>query len=172
MAGNYVTETSVRATGISMIILTSLIAGIRILLAIDQQRRFSWDDGWLLAAYIFFLAISILYIVAAHTMFKLTKVANGDLALYPTVADDGLFIQKVFFVTTSGLWFCLWSVKFSLMAVYKRLMKNLPHKIRLWWAVVIFCVLVRRLNIIVSDLADQARFWSAQSHPQCFLVRV
>lgn len=143
MGGTYVTEDSVRATGIAMIIITSFIAGIRIFLAFEQQRRFQWDDGWLVAAYIFFLALSILYIVAAHTMFKLTKLSAGEIPLYDGVANDGLFIQKVFFVTTSGLWFCLWSVKFSLMAVYKRLMKTLPHKIRLWWAVIGFCVLVR-----------------------------
>ncbi|OAL38691.1 hypothetical protein AYO20_01897 [Fonsecaea nubica] len=153
MGGNYVTEVSVRATGITMIILTTFVAGFRIFVSAEQQRRFGWDDGWLLAAYIFFLALSILYIVAAPTMFRLTKLADGQIPLYPTVADDGLFIQKIFFVTTSGLWLCLWCVKFSLMAVYKKLMKALPHKIRLWWAVVIFCVVVLAGAITSSMLS-------------------
>ena len=114
-----------------MIALTTLVAGLRIVVAVEQHRKFSWDDGWLLAAYVFFLAISILYIVAAPTMFRLLKLADGQIPVYPTAGDDALFIQKVFFITTSGLWLCLWSVKFSLMAVYKMLMKSLPHKIRL-----------------------------------------
>jgi hypothetical protein len=170
MAGTYVTETSVRATGVAMIILTSLIASVRIIVAVKQQRRFNWDDGWLVAAYIFFLTLSILYIVAAPAMFRLTRLADGQIPLYPTVLDDSLLIQKIFFVTTSGLWFCLWSVKFSLMAVYKRLMQTLPRKLRLWWAVVVFSFVVRRPRILMFDFANRARFWSAPSHLRCFLV--
>lgn len=147
--GGYVTETSVRATGITMIILTTFIASVRIFVSFEQQRKFGWDDGWLVAAYIFFLTLSILYIVAAPAMFRLTKLAAGQIPLYPTVADDSLEIQKIFFVTTSGLWFCLWSVKFSLMAVYKKLMKTMPHKIRLWWGVIIFAWVVRRIQAVL-----------------------
>ncbi|KAJ9617004.1 hypothetical protein H2200_000725 [Cladophialophora chaetospira] len=142
MAGGYVTETSVRSTGIAMIILTTIICGVRIFVALEQQRKFGWDDGWLVAAYIFFLTLSILYIVAAHRMFQITRVVGGEIPPYPSISDDGLFIQKIFFVTTSGLWFVLWSVKFSLLAVYKRLMQGLPHMLRLWWAVVVFCLVV------------------------------
>ncbi|ETN37486.1 uncharacterized protein HMPREF1541_07108 [Cyphellophora europaea CBS 101466] len=104
MAGNYVTEASVRATGISLVALTSLIAGLRVVLAIQQQKGFHWDDGWLLAAYISFLVLSSLYLIAAPIIFRIEQVGQGKLEPYPDIARDGLFIQKIFFVTTSALW--------------------------------------------------------------------
>lgn len=145
MAGNYVTPTSIRATGITMLVLTTLIAGLRLFLAIHQQKGFHWDDGWLLVAYAIFVVITSLYLNVIPVMFKLDALGKGEIEPYPTVADDGLFLQKTFFVVTSGLWLCLWSVKFSLMAVYKKLMKGLPRYIMVWWMVIGFCLIVSHL---------------------------
>lgn len=159
MAGNYVTQASVMATGITMVVLSSLIAGLRLFLSMSEQRKFQWEDGWLVAAYVFFLVLSILYLVATPTMFRVAKVASGDMEPYPSIAEDGLFIQKTFFVTTSGLWLCLWAVKLSLMAVYKRLMAGLKHYIRIWWAVIVFCLVVCHLTTtLILQTFNKARF--------------
>ena len=146
MARSYVTQVSLEATGIALIVFTSLIAALRLFLTTQQQCRIRWDDGWLLAAYIVFLMLSVLYLVATPTMFKLEDVTTGKVQPYPTFTEDGLFIQKIFFVTTSGLWVSLWCVKFSLMAVYRRLMTGLKHYIRLWWVLVVFCFMVGGLQ--------------------------
>ena len=143
MPGNYVTATSIRTTGITLVVLTSIIAGVRIIFAYEKRKGFHWEDGWLLAAFCIFIVIASLYMNAIPIMFRLEALGKGQIELYPTVADDGLMLQKTFFVTTSGLWICLWCVKFSLMAVYKRLMAGLPRYIMVWWALIVLCVVVR-----------------------------
>ena len=138
----YVTKSSVRATGYTLIALTTVIAGTRFGFSLSRPKKFAWDDGFLIAAFVFFLVVSILYLVATDTMFKLEDVAAGTIKPYPGVEHDGLFVQKIFFVTTSGLWFTLWCVKFSLMALYKRLISGLSFYTKIWWAVIIFCFVV------------------------------
>ena len=151
MASDAVTATSLRVAGITLIVITTLIAGARFTIAFSRLKQFSWDDGFLIAAYVFFLAVSILYLVATPTMFRLQALEEGKIKLYPTVSSDGLFVQKIFFVTTSGLWFTLWCVKFSLLALYRRMMNGLPRYIRIWWFVVVFCFVVSAPAITFQD---------------------
>ena len=139
---SYVTPRSLRAAGYTLIAVTTIIAGSRLVMAFARPKKAGWDDFWLVLAYLFFLTVSILYIVVIPCMFRLEALAAGKIEMYPTVLDDSLFIQKIFFVTTSGLWFTLWSVKFSLLALYKRLMTGLRTYTRVWWAIVILSFLV------------------------------
>src|ERR1700754_5226227 len=102
---NYVTPASLRATGIAMMILASLVAAARLIVSIIRPKKFQWEDGWLLAAYAFFMTIAIMYQIVAPTMFRLEALSRGEIEPYPTIAKDTLFLQKIFFVVTSGLWF-------------------------------------------------------------------
>jgi hypothetical protein len=101
---NYVTEESLRATGITMMVLGSVAAAIRLLPAILRPKTFQWEDGWLVGAYLIFMAIAILYQVVSPPMFRIEQVSKGKAEPYATIGDDGLFLQKIFFVVTSGLW--------------------------------------------------------------------
>lgn len=132
------------ATGITMSILTTIVFGAHMYLACFKQRKFSWEDGWLVAAYVVFIVITGLYLNAAEVIFRLEGLADGTTQLYEPekMAADGLHIQKTFFVTTSGLWICLWLIKASLLSLYKRLMNNLRLYLILWWIVVVICVIV------------------------------
>jgi hypothetical protein len=142
-SSNYVTPTSLRATGIAMMILASLLAAARLIVSIIRPKKFQWEDGWLLAAYTFFMTIAILYQIVAPAMFRLEALGKGEIEPYPTIAKDGLFVQKIFFVVTSGLWFTLWCVKASLLALYKRLMVGVKSYIIMWWIVVATSFIVR-----------------------------
>jgi len=144
-SSSYVTAASLRATGIAMMILASLLVAIRLIVSIIRPKKFQWEDGWLLAGYAFFMTIAILYQIVAPTMFRLEALGRGEIAPYPSIAQDGLFLQKIFFVVTSGLWFTLWCVKASLLALYKRLMTGVKRYIIMWWAVV-------GISFIVCDL--------------------
>jgi len=126
-----------------MMILASLLTAARLIVSVIRPKKFQWEDGWLLAGYAFFMTIAILYQIVAPTMFRLEALGKGEIELYPTVAEDGLFIQKIFFVVTSGLWFTLWCVKASLLALYKRLMTGVKTYIIMWWVVVGISFVVR-----------------------------
>jgi hypothetical protein len=107
MSSNYVTMGTLRGTGYALMVITTIVTAIRLSAPLMNPKTFQWDDGFLLAAYIFFLVVSILYQVVANTMFRLQAVEEGGIPPYETITDDVLFMQKVFFVVTSSLWFNL-----------------------------------------------------------------
>ncbi|KAG7116484.1 hypothetical protein HYQ44_007103 [Verticillium longisporum] len=153
MSSNTLDNTALLATGICMVILTSAVFGFRLAISLLERRQLAWEDGFLIAAYIVFLVISILYMLAGPTIFRLEDLAAGRIPMYATILDDSLRIQKTFFVTTSGLWISLWLVKGSLLAVYKRLMVNLRLFTILWWVTVGICILTLAGAITSSMLS-------------------
>lgn len=173
MSSNYVTLDTLRGTGYALMAIATLITAVRLSPQLIHPKTFQWDDGFLLAAYIFFLVVAILYQVIANTMFRLQAVEEREIPPYDTMAEDGLFIQKVFFVVTSSLWFNLWCVKYSLLAFYKRLITGLKTYTVIWTVIVVFCFVVifpflmllitlflcyfviGVLNAVMSDLISQ-----------------
>ncbi|KAM0279908.1 hypothetical protein ACHAQH_004349 [Verticillium albo-atrum] len=153
MSSNALDNTALLATGISMVILTSAVFAFRLAVGLLERRQLAWEDGFLAAAYVVFMVISILYMLAGPTIFRLEDLAAGRIPMYETLLDDSLRIQKTFFITTSGLWISLWLVKGSLLAVYKRLMVNLRLYTILWWATVVICVLTLAGAITSSMLS-------------------
>jgi hypothetical protein len=142
MAANNLTFPSLLATGITMLVLTTAVFIARMYLGIVKQRRFSPEDGWLIASWVVFVVVTSLYINAGPVIFRIQDLTEGLIPMYPEILDDSLVLQKTFFVTTSGLWICLWLVKASLLSLYKRLMDNVRVYLILWWIVVVICVLV------------------------------
>ncbi|KAM0596389.1 hypothetical protein ACHAPN_004449 [Verticillium nonalfalfae] len=153
MSSNTLDNTALLATGICMVTLTSAVFGFRLATSLLERRHLAWEDGFLIAAYIVFLVISILYMLAGPTIFRLEDLAAGRIPMYATILEDSLRIQKTFFVTTSGLWISLWLVKGSLLAVYKRLMVNLRLFTILWWVTVGICILTLAGAITSSMLS-------------------
>lgn len=139
--GTFGPET-IKATGIALIVLTSLVAAARFVGSIRGLKDIRAEDCLLLVAYVFFLELSILYIYVAPIIFRLDSLKNGLIPMYATVAQDTLQLQTVFFVTTSSLWICLWMVKFSLLSMYKRLVVGKAY-IAAWWGITIACAAVR-----------------------------
>jgi hypothetical protein len=93
--------------------------------------------------YLLFVAVTGVYINKTSLLFRLLAVQEGRMELYPTIGEDALNAQKTFFFTSPGLWFTLCSVKFSLLAFYKKLMVNVKLYLTLWWVVLGYCVAVR-----------------------------
>ncbi|CAP92972.1 Pc16g03020 [Penicillium rubens Wisconsin 54-1255] len=137
IAGTFGTGT-IKGTGISLIVLTSLVVGTRFAGLIRSFKDLKAEDYLLIVAYIFFLELSILYIYIAPAIFRIAAVSAGTIPPYATISEYGLRLQTVFFVTTSSLWLCLWMVKFSLMAMYKRLLVGKKYIIA-WWVIMGFC---------------------------------
>ncbi|OJD21941.1 hypothetical protein ACJ73_06716 [Blastomyces percursus] len=137
---NYVTESQVASTGYVMIAFASIIffgrSGLRFWKSVGLQL----EDFFVVFSWLSFLAMTILYLIAMPRLYRLTAFLAGGPA-YAEFVDDALFIKKIFFCTTLLLWVSLWSVKFSLLVLYRRLLSRLKTEIRLWWVVLIFTVL-------------------------------
>ncbi|KAL3299963.1 hypothetical protein RB213_008507 [Colletotrichum asianum] len=97
-----VSRASIRNTGIALIILTTIIVGTRVVLAVINQRKFLPEDGWLIAYYIFVMVLAILYLFIVPA-FRLTDLAAGLIEPYDTATEDALFIQQGLFT----LWWIL-----------------------------------------------------------------
>lgn len=132
---------TIKGTGIALIVLTSLVLGTRFAGSIRSFKDLKAEDYLLIVAYIFFLELSILYVYISPVIFRIAAVGAGTIPPYATILEDGLQLQIVFFVTTSSLWLCLWMIKFSLLAMYKRLLVGKKYLIA-WWVIMGFCVLV------------------------------
>jgi hypothetical protein len=141
-AENYVTAGRLRGTAISIIILTSMFIIARFFARWYKVWRFQAEDFLMLLAFAFFLAMTIGYVVLIPTLYRVTAVEQGLAPPYATIADDALFMIKIFFCNSMLLFLTLWAVKFSLLFLYRRLMTGLPKQMRWWWGIVIFCALV------------------------------
>ncbi|WYZ41155.1 hypothetical protein EsH8_V_000050 [Colletotrichum jinshuiense] len=131
MADAPVSRASIRNTGIALIVLATIVVGARVVLGVIHQKRFLLEDGWPLAYYVFFMVVAILYLFIVQAIFRLTDMAAGVIEPYESATDDALFIQKGLFTTSACLWFCLWSAKFSLLCMYKKLLDQLAFCIKL-----------------------------------------
>lgn len=142
---NYVTKQQLLSTSYAMIALTSLFALVRIGIQTTRPKKLVAEDYLMYLAFAFYIAMAVMYIVVTPAMFRISGVMSGASPPYATLLDDSLFIIKIFFANTMMFWLVLWTVKFSLLTLYRRLMLGLSSVyMKLWWAVFGFCVLVSR----------------------------
>lgn len=130
---------TLQGVGIFFIILVNFVCVVRIWARFGQSFR--WDDAWLSLAYCFYMATSIAFLVKGEQLFRYTKFLQGGPD-YPGRVQDNISGKSLFFFSPMGFWLTLWCVKASLLALYKKMMIQLPIYVQLWWGVVVFCVLV------------------------------
>ena len=163
---SYVTATTLKATGITMIVVASVFFVARCVARWYKVLRPQIEDYLMAFAYAFYLTYCIGYLVVVDPMYRLDSIILGESLPYPGFMNDADKIVKVYFVNGMMLFITLWSVKFSLLFLFRRLMDGLPVFLRWWWALFVFCCVVgppsscrgRRYNL-------RARLSAAPSSP-------
>ncbi|KAK2768273.1 hypothetical protein FQN54_000126 [Arachnomyces sp. PD_36] len=150
---NYITAEKLTTTGYTFIGVTSAFCISRFSLRLWRAAGFQMDDLFMLLAWLFFLGLAINYIVITPILYRVTAVQMGEEMLYVDLEDDALLMIKIFFANTMLFWFSLWSVKISLLFLYRRLMKGLPQLMRWWWVVMGF-TLVSLVGCVVSNFTS------------------
>ncbi|KAK8863409.1 UV-endonuclease UvdE-domain-containing protein [Apiospora arundinis] len=135
------TPDSFRGASIAMMITASVIVDARTTTMIQNGLGIHWDGVWLATGYVLFMIVSGVYVGSTELFFRINDTFEGRAGPYPGIADDKFSMKKILLFTSPGLWFTLWSIKFSLLALYKRLLIQVPLYTRLWWGVVVFSVL-------------------------------
>jgi hypothetical protein len=136
----------------SMLVLSSAFVVARVGLQVWKRKAMELQDYLLYAAYIFFLAMSVCFLVMIPRLFAIAQATAGIIELYPTMMDDVILYFRAMFASTTLFWLTLWSVKLSLLALYKKLMEGLPAMYKkLWWAVFVFCIVVSATCYIRHD---------------------
>ncbi|EMD68273.1 hypothetical protein GGP41_001818 [Bipolaris sorokiniana] len=147
------TEDTLRGAAIGLMVVTTITICSRAVLRVDRNTFVQWDEIWLFVGYLLFMTVTSVYISKAGVLFRILDVEEGRLAPYPSLAEDEFHEQKTFFFTNPGLWFTLWSVKFSLLAFYKRIMAGIKSYENCWWAVLSYCVISLVVVIVLHITA-------------------
>lgn len=148
-----VSEQQVLSTSYATIAVATAFTIARIAVRLTQQKReFQIEDGMCLFSWVSFIVMAVLYIDVTPALYRVdTAISTGQL--YPDILKDSLLVVKIFFANTMIFWVVLWSVKLSLLFLYRRLFVGLPDQMKYWWAVLIFTVLMF-IGCIISNLTS------------------
>lgn len=159
---------ALEATLIALSVLMSIFAVVHVVLAFVFPRiRATGEYVWFAACYVFALAAALLYIYLLRAFFRASDVGNGLKEPYPTILDDGVFIQKSIFAITIFYWSSLWSAKMSLLCLSRKLLIQLPYYIRLWWAVIGICAVV--CDLLFSTVSGSRKILTDVSESQAYV---
>jgi hypothetical protein len=137
-----VSKSQVLATGYATIAVASAFTAARFVLRCTHRwGEFQIEDGFCILSWAAFVTMVVLYSVVAPPLYRVDNaISTGEL--YATIEKDAMFIVEVFFANTMIFWIVLWSVKLSLLFLYRRLFNGLPEQMRWWWGVFIFTLVV------------------------------
>jgi hypothetical protein len=144
---SWISEDGLLRTDYAMIALASTVFVARLVVQTWRRRQLEWQDAWLFLAFAAFITFASLYVKITPVFFKiepLQKDPTNPANMWPGMQKDIIFTSRVMWCSGMLFWTCLWSVKFSLLALYKKLLVGLSNTwIWLYWGIVGFCVLVR-----------------------------
>lgn len=131
----------------SMLGVTSCVVIARAGLEISRSKRLTASDWLIYFSYSCYVTMCALYISLSPYMQRLYDVVNGKTPPYPGLAQDTVHMTKMIFAAPCMFWMTLWTVKFSLLLLYRRLLVGLPSRYRvIWWSIVALCVVVSTLS--------------------------
>ncbi|KAF2151597.1 hypothetical protein K461DRAFT_268748 [Myriangium duriaei CBS 260.36] len=148
MSSTRINLSSTQAANIVLLVVTTAVTVPRLLLPIwTPERRVGWKDGWLIAAFVAYISLAIIYIATMPVIFRIGAIADGSSQVYAGVIQDAQSVLKIVFSTTILHWSVLWFVKLSMLAFYKELIARLRTYTRLWWAVAVITALTFLVNV-------------------------
>jgi hypothetical protein len=142
-------DTQIISTGYVFIGITSTLAVARLAVYYVAPKRPMVEDCLVFFAYICNLAMCLMYISLAPGAQRLSSVKAGKIPPYPTLKADGKFVSRRYFAAPLLFWTLLWSIKFSFLLMYRRLLAGIPRIYTYaWWAIVCLCVAVSPTRFI------------------------
>jgi hypothetical protein len=106
-----------------------------------RRVPYEMEDIFLYVALVSFIIMCALYLATIPTYFNIIAIEAGLMEAYPSITHDLVVMLKEFFVVQFFFWLTLWSVKWTLLFMFKRLTEGLPTYNRIWWAVFSFSIL-------------------------------
>lgn len=88
-----------------------------------------------------FVTMCSLYLTILRPLYTSQAVAAGLIPPPDDILDQVRFLMGRFYAIQLLFWLTLWSVKFSLLWMFRRLVDGLPKYKKFWLAIVIFTAL-------------------------------
>lgn len=144
---SWISQNDLLRTDYAMIALTSTVFIARTVVQILRRKTIEFQDGWLYVAFAAFISFSTCFIIITPTFFKIEtyqKDPTNPASMWAGMAKDVKFASQIMWSSGFMFWTCLWCVKASLLALYKKLLVGLSSAwIWTYWIIVAFCALVR-----------------------------
>ncbi|CAO2647391.1 Nn.00g083130.m01.CDS01 [Neocucurbitaria sp. VM-36] len=137
-----ITRDELVRTNVAMLILTSIFVLSRAALHISKRRALELPDIFIYFAYVLYVALWSCYISVVPPMFRVYAVLGGETKPYATMMEDAATMLRLITGGQMCFYTLLFSVKMSLLTLYRKLLAGVAgiYK-RIWWGILIFCVL-------------------------------
>jgi hypothetical protein len=140
---DWISQHDLLRTDYAMLALTSTVFVCRLGVQAWRRKTIEAQDILLYIAFLAYLAFTILYIIVTPIFFKVQALETGQVAPWATFAADLRFVSIVMWQSGIEYWTCLWFVKFSLLALYKKLLVGMPRPyLWTWRGTLVFCIVV------------------------------
>ncbi|KAF3008906.1 hypothetical protein E8E13_011219 [Curvularia kusanoi] len=152
--GSYVALDVFKPTGYVMVALTTTFVLLRAAIQVAQQTKMEIQDWLFYAAYASYVADCSLYFSISSPLLKANnEVMTGEAPPWATMQHDLATMAHSLFTGLVLFYICLWCAKLSLLVLYRKLMVGLANVyIRIWWGILVFCVL-SWIGCMVSAIA-------------------
>ncbi|EED16080.1 conserved hypothetical protein [Talaromyces stipitatus ATCC 10500] len=131
-----ISSRQVDACAYTMIVLTGIAVISRFFLRGLRKEPFRPEDVFILFAYVTFNILATITLVVVPVAYQIMDVSADVKPIYNDLFDDEVFQLKILFASNILFPMVLWSVKFSLLALSKRVMYQQFEWIRAWMVVV------------------------------------
>ena len=111
---------------------------IRLVVRLEKFRKWSLDDILAFLAMSFVLAQIIVYHFGYEDLLTTTYVSLFLEYPPPNYTDIVINTKRLSAIGTWLFYLALWSIKFSILAFFRRLGNNVRGTVIIWWSVVIF----------------------------------
>jgi hypothetical protein len=154
----------------SVLTLTSCVVLARAGLGFLRPRPFTASDAFVIFAFACYATMCALYISLSPLMQRLYDVANHKTPQYPAQAAENTRMTKMLFAAFCLFWMTLWSIKFSLLFLYRKLLVGLARRYTIiWWAIagicIVVCLYIGHCSLWKLTVASDAR-WKLRALPQ------
>ncbi|KAL6705710.1 hypothetical protein ACN47E_006499 [Coniothyrium glycines] len=149
----------------SMLSLTSSVMLARVGLNFFRPKRLTASDGFIFIAFAFYVTMCGLYIAVSPYMQRVYGVVNGTIAPYARLEHDRLMMARLILIAFCMFWMTLWSVKISLLLLYRRLLVGMPRRYTIiWWSIVTICLVTHFGNyaMYLRSCGTLLRFWQGR----------
>jgi hypothetical protein len=93
-------------------------------------------------------------------MFHVYAVIGLEIPPYPAMMEDAALMLRLITAGQMCFYTLLFSVKMSLLTLYRKLLAGLPSLYRkVWWGIVAFCILVRDSETVQLSHAHSSQSW-------------
>jgi hypothetical protein len=136
-----------------------------------KAHIFQVEDYFMWFALASFISMCAIYLAAYPTLYSALAVAAEEEPPWATMESDLVAMLHLFFAVQLLFWTTLWSVKFSLLWMFRRLTLGLPLYGRIWLAITIF-TLITYLACVVTEFTSCSSMtaWFTPGMSLCYIV--